>query len=334
MSYDEILKSLKNRIFSPVYLFHGDEPYFIDLLTDYISDHVLDESAREFNQTVLYGLDVTGSQVVDIALRYPVMSSHQVVIVREAQNMDKELEALVKYATNPFKSTILVIAHKYKKVSRMKGLEKIVQKNGVVFESKKLYENHVGPWIDKHLEKNGYRVTPEATQLLAESLGTDLSRIVNECSKLMINLPKGTTITPLTVEQNVGISKDYNIFELTRAITNRKMYRINQILLYFSANPKENPPLVHIVLLFQHFYRIWLYHQINDKSYSLVASALGVPPFTVKDYIEASKYFTFEKTCRILPLIHHYEMRAKGVNNDSVDDTELFRELVYRIMTY
>lgn len=332
MRYEEIIKDLKNRIFYPIYLLHGDEPYYIDALTDYISDHVLNDVEKEFNLTVVYGLDVTGSDVVDHAMRYPMMASHHVVVLREAQNLDKELEQLALYAANPSKSTILVIAHKYKKVSRLKGLEKVVQKSGLVFESKKIYDNQIPAWIEKFISSFGYRVPEGSSLLLANSLGNDLSRIVNECAKLMINLPAGATITPEIIEQNVGISKDFNPFELTRALSMRNVFKANQIINYFAANAKEYPAVLVISVLYTHFYRTWVYHQLADKSRKLAAPAIGVGDFALNDYIAAAKTYPFDKTNQILLLLHEYDMRSKGLHNDSVPGSELLKELIFKIL--
>jgi DNA polymerase-3 subunit delta len=332
MRYEEIIKDLKNRIFYPIYLLHGDEPYYIDALTDYISEHVLSDVEKEFNLTVVYGLDVSGSDVVDHAKRYPMMASHHVVILREAQNLDKEIDQLTLYAANPSKSTILVIAHKYKKVSRLKGLEKMVQKTGLVFESKKLYDNNVPGWIEKHISSFGYRIPESSSQLLANSLGNDLSRIVNECAKLMINLPAGSTITPEVIEQNVGISKDFNPFELTKALSMRHVFRVNQIVNYFGANAREYPAVLVISVLYSYFYKTWIYHQLPDKSRKSAASALGMSDYILNDYIAAAKTFSYDKTCQILLLLYEYDMRSKGLHNDSVSGPELIKELVYKIM--
>ena len=331
MTFEEITGDIKRKIYHPVYLLHGEEPYFIDAITDLIESTVLTDSEKEFNQTVVYGRDSDPGKIIDLAKRFPMMANYQVVIVKEAQDIDK-IENLQPYMEKPTPTTILVLAHKYKKIDSRKSFAKSIDKAGVLFESSRIYENKVPAWINSQVQSQGYSIRPEACQMLAEYLGNDLSRISNELEKLVINLPEGTAIDSALIERNIGISKDYNIFELQNALGSRDVTKANRIINYFASNTKQNPTIVVVTVLFGFFMKLMIYHQLKDKSPKSAASALGVNPYFVKDYALAAQNYPFKKLRVIIGLLREYDLRLKGVNNGATDESELLRELIFKIL--
>lgn len=331
MEFNDILSDLKSKKYKPIYFLSGDEPYFIDKISDYIEKKVLDESEREFNQTVLYGRDTDVGTIIGEAKRYPMMSDRMVVIVKEAQNI-RNIEDLDGYVNNPLDSTLLVICYKYKTLDKRKAFPKTVAKKGVLFESKKLYENKIPDWISGYLKEKKYTVSPKSSQLLTEYLGTDLGKISNELDKLMINLPPGTEITPDHIQQNIGISKDFNTFELNDALSKRDIVKANQIVNYFAANSKDHPIPVTIASLNTFFVKLLRYHFLEDKSKDAAARALGVHPFFVSDYINAAKNYPTAKIKGIVSNLREYDLRSKGVDNASADEGELMKELIWKIL--
>lgn len=331
MNHNDILNNLKKRIFHPVYLLTGEEPYYIDVISDCIEENILNESEREFNQLVLYGRDTDMLSVISNCKRYPMMSSHFVVSVREAQELDN-FEGLELYLEKPLDSTILVISYKYKKFDGRTKLAKKIKEKGVLFESPKIYDNKIPDWITNYLKDRSYSITPKASILLTEFLGTNLGKIVNELDKMLINLKEGAVVDEDAVERNIGISKDYNIFELQRALGQKNILKANMIVRYFAANLKENPLLKVIPILHQYFVKLMIFHQLNDKSQQNVAAALGVHPFVVREYLEAGRNISFGKLTEIISILREYDLRAKGLNNESTPEGELMREMVYRIL--
>ena len=331
MDFDQIINDLKNKIYYPIYFLAGEEPYYIDAISDYIEEHILTDMEKEFNQTVVYGRDTDVMSIVSLAKRFPMMANYQVVIVKEAQEIST-IEDLLPYVEHPLNSTLLVIGYKYKKVDKRKSFYKTVNKKGVLFESKKIYDNKVGEWISSYVGARGYRITPKAAILFSEFLGNDLSKIVNEITKLLINVAPGSEINDVIVEQNIGISKDYNIFELQNAIGTRDILKANQIVNYFAANPKENSIIKTISLLFNYFTKLFIYHQLEDKSRNNVASALSVSPFFVQDYQKAARNYNIKKIAEVIGLLRDYDLRSKGVNNISTNEGELLRELMFKIL--
>jgi DNA polymerase III subunit delta len=330
MSFEEIIKNLKNKVYKPVYFLMGEESYFIDEISDYIEQNILDAAEKEFNQTVLYGKDVDVPTIISYAKRFPMMANYQVVIVKEAQVLKENIEKLHPYIEKPLHSTILVICYRYGKIDKRKGFAKLLDKQGVLFESQKIYENQVPDWINKHLKKLNYGISTKAAQLLAEYLGNDLGLISNELSKLIINLPAGTEINPAHIEQNIGISKDYNVFELCRALEQRNTLRANQIVLQFAQNEKENPIQKVLYSLYSSFSKILIYHSIPDKSKNNVAAALGINPYFVGDYAIAAKNYNPAKLFRIMSLLREYDVKSKGVDSNT-EGPELMKELVFKI---
>ncbi|MFO7829121.1 MAG: DNA polymerase III subunit delta [Bacteroidales bacterium] len=333
IKYDQILSDLKNRIFKPIYFLFGDEPYFIDLITKYIQENVLSESEKAFNQTVLYGKDNDIYNVINAAKRFPMMANHQVILVREAQNI-KDIEPLIHYATSPLKSTILVINYKYKTLDKRKKLYKVLQDNAVVFESRKLYDNEIPVWINNYVKTKNRNIDPNAGMLLNEYLGNDLSKIANELDKLIITLPENEVkITTLHIERNIGISKDYNNFELHKALTQKNVLKANRIVNYFAHNPKDNPITLTLTTLYMFYSKVLAYHFIKNKNDKRgVAATLKVNPYFVGDYETAAKQYNPKKVVDIIELLRAYDLRSKGYNNVSTSHGELLKELIYKIL--
>jgi DNA polymerase-3 subunit delta len=329
--FDHILSDISKRIYYPIYLFSGEEPYFIDQLSDAIENGVLSEDEKGFNLTVLYGRDADARMIIENAKRYPMMASHHVVIVKEAQDI-KSLDELSAYAEKPLNSTILVICHKYKKYDKRKSLVKIVEKKGVFFESARVREDKMPAWISTQVTAQGYTISPKANTMMADFLGNDLGKVDNELRKLYISLPKGSQITEKIVEDNIGISKDYNIFELQNAIRDRNIVKANRIIAYFASNPKENPLVRNINLLYGYFTKLLIYHSLPDKSNKEIALALGINPFFANDYHTAGRNFSFEKVSQVISLLREYDLKSKGLGNGSADENELTKELIYKIL--
>ncbi|MDU8886847.1 DNA polymerase III subunit delta [Yeosuana sp. MJ-SS3] len=327
-----LVNDIKNGIFKPVYFLMGEEPYYIDKISDFIEEHVLPEDQKSFNQMVLYGRDVSIDDIVSNAKRYPMMADYQVIIVKEAQDLSRTIENLEAYLQNPQLTTLLVINYKYKKLDKRKSLFKTLKKNSVVFESKKLYENQVPDWIRRVLSPKDYTITPKASQMLIEFLGTDLSKINNELEKLQIVLPKGTQITPKHIEENIGISKDYNNFELRKAIGEKDMVKAFRIVNYFGQNPKDNPMVVTIALLFNFFSQILHFHGLKDKSPRNVSSALKINPYFVNEYITAARNFPMKKVSGIVSSLREFDVKGKGVGANAVPQGDLLKELLVKIM--
>ena len=311
----------------------GEEAYYIDKISDFIEDNLLDEAEKGFNQMVLYGRDVTIDDIVSNAKRYPMMAERQVVIVKEAQDLSRTIEKLASYAENPQPTTVLVINYKYKKIDKRKALYKAINKNGsIVFESKKLYDNQVPDWIRRVLKGQGYDISPKAAQMLVEFLGTDLSKVNNELDKLKIVLPKGTQITPEHIEENIGISKDYNNFELRKAVGARDIVKAQRIAKYFGDNPKDNPMVVTVALLFNFFSQLLHLHGMTDKNPRSVASALRVNPYFVNEYIIAARNYPMKKVSATIALLREFDVKGKGVGANAVPQGDLLKELLVRIM--
>lgn len=331
MTFEQILSNLHNKIYHPVYLLQGEEPWYIDQISDLIEDNVLDENEKEFNQMVFYGRDSSVQQIVDAARRYPMMANHMVIIVKEAQDL-KKIEDLATYCQKPTPTTILVLCHKHRKVDGRRALAGAVKKTGVLFEAKQLYENQLPEWIRQHIEDKGYSITPNAVMMMAENIGTNLSKIDNETQKLLVNLPAGGKITEALVEQNIGISKDYNVFELTKAIGQRNQLKAIQIILYFADNPNDHPMVLLTGALTNYFLKIIKAHALQGKDTKTIASVLEVNPFFVQEYTSAARNYTLPQVKQIINLLKQYDLRSKGVDNTSTEQGELMKELVFRIL--
>lgn len=311
----------------------GDEPYYIDKIAQFISDNILTEEEKGFNQMVLYGKETSLEQVLSNAKRYPMMSERQVVIVKEAQHLSRNIEELSSYAENPQTSTVLVFCYKYKKLDKRKKLHKTLLGNGsVIFDSKKLYENQVSDWIRLTLKQKGYAISHKASVLLVEYLGTDLSRINNELEKLQLVLPKNTEINPDLIEKHIGISKDYNNFELKKAIGEKNIVKATRIINYFAQNPKDNPFVVTVSLLHNFFTQLLQYHGLSDHSPKNVASALRINPYFVGEFQIASKNYPMKRVSSIIAYLREMDLKGKGVGAYNISQADLLKELLVKII--
>lgn len=328
----QLVTDIKNKQLKPIYLLMGEEAYYIDKISDFIETTVLTEEERGFNQMILYGRDVTIEDIVSNAKRFPMMAERQVVIVKEAQDLVRTIDQLTDYAKNPQPSTVLVLCYKYKSIDKRKAVYKAIKKSGYVYESKKLYDNQVPDWIRRVLSPKGYSITPKALQMLVEFLGTDLGKINNELEKLQIVLPKDTQITPEHIEKNIGISKDYNNFELTKAIGSKNTTQAFKIVHYFAENPKDNPMVVTVALLFNFFSKLLHLHGMSDKNPRGVASALKVNPYFVNDYLDAASNYPMRKVSQVIGTLREFDVRSKGVNSNAVPQGDLLKELLVKIM--
>src|ERR1035437_8262100 len=332
VTYEEIISDLKKRIFKPVYLLAGEEPYYIDLITEHIQEKVLAEDEKAFNQIILYGEDTNIAAIIDTARRFPMLSSHQVLIIKEAQAL-KKLEELIIYLEKPLLSTVLVFSYKYKTIDKRTKLHKILESHGVYFESPRISDYLIPAWIERYLMTKGIKADPSASAMLTEYLGTDLHKIVNELDKLIITLPAGEPqITTTLIEKNIGISKDYNNFELQKAIGERNILKANMIIHYFADNPKDNPITLSIASLFGFFSKLLTFHYITDKSKNNVASVLKINPYFVKEYENSASKYNVAKTVQIISLLRTYDMKSKGYCDPGTDPGDLLKELVFRIL--
>jgi DNA polymerase-3 subunit delta len=331
--FEEIMSDLKNRIYKPVYFLAGEEPYYIDLITSYIEKNVLPEAEKAFNQIVLYGgEETTIASIIETSRRFPMMSNHQVVIVKEAQNL-KKIEDLVYYIEKPLNSTLLVFNYKFKVLDKRTKLHKLIDTNAVYFESNRLKDYEVPQWIERYLMLKGIKTEPNASAMLTEYLGTDLHKMANELDKLLITLPAGKpVVTTELIEKNIGISKDYNNFELQKAVGDKNIYKANMIVHYFADNPKDNPINLTIASLFSLFNKLLVYQYLTDKSKNNVASALKVHPYFVRDYENWATRYNVKKTVAIIDLLRTYDMKSKGYGDLSSTPGDLLKELVYKIL--
>ena len=331
MNYKEIISSISNKDFHPIYFLMGEEPFYIDKISDYIAEKVLKAEEKEFNQSVLYGKDVEVAQIISEAKQFPFGAEKRVVIVKEAQNI-KNIEQLETYLDSPQPSTLLVICYKHKKIDKRKKFGKTLCKKALVFESKRFYDNQVSNWIEKYLSEKGYKIEEKASFMLAEFLGTELSNISNELDKLMLIVKKEEKITASIVEKNIGISKDYNIFEFQQALGSKDILKSNQIVNHFAANPKNHPLVVTLGMLFSFFQKLMTYHSIKDKNRNNMVAELKVNPYFVNQYSSAARNYSQSKLFDIFTYLKQYDLKSKGVNNTSTKDGELLKELVYRIL--
>lgn len=336
--YKDILSDLKKKIYRPIYFLMGEEPYYTDLLAKYFAEHVLEEHERDFNQTILYGKDTELGTVVDAARRFPMMANNQVIILKEAQHI-KTWDALAQYAQSPQEATILVVCYKYGKPNQrtkaVKDMMKTIKSKGVVFESPKVKEYKMGEWISAYLKAKGYSADTKTVQMITEYLGNDLSKVTNELDKLMVVLPAGSRISPADVEENIGISKDYNVFELTKALGVKDAKKTLQILIYMGKNPKEHPIQMTMPLLFRFYRNLLLYKYLpaNERNNdNTAATRLGVSPWAVKEYKTASRNYNGQKLVDIISILREYDMKSKGVGANAMPPEEMHKELGFRLL--
>lgn len=322
----KIVNDIKAGNIKPIYFLMGEEPYFIDKVSDYIEKNILTEDEKAFNQTVLYGRDVTVEDIVSTAKRFPMMAERQVVIVKEAQELSRNIDKFESYFENPMPSTVLVVCYKYKTLDKRKKVTKVVTKNGVVLESKKLYENKIAEWIKRVLQGKKLNIDPKAAAMLIDFLGTDLSKIANELDKLAIVLPQNGTVTPEEIEKNIGFSKDFNVFEFRNALGKKDKNKAYKIAYYFAENPKENPIVMTTSLVFSFFVQLLQYHGLKDKSSA--ASVLKINPYFIKDYEVAAKNYPMRKVSQIVAKLREIDVKSKGVGANGLKDVELYKELL------
>lgn len=331
MDHKLVIKNIKDKKFEKIYFLHGDEPYFIDLITEALIENVLEEHERDFNQTILYGKDAELLSLIAELKGFPMMSERRLVILKEAQDFKKldELEAYMEY---PLDSTVFVINYKYGTFDSRKKVMKSVAKNGLVFKSEKVKDYILPDWIQTYVKTTGYSITGKAAILLSEFLGNDLSRIVNELDKLYILLEKGTAINEIHIEENIGISKDYNVFELTNALGANDLVKAYKIVNYFEMNPKATSIVVVIPTLFRFFSQLMRIHFLPNKSKDTVANALKVHPFVAGELVRATTIYNPSKLARNIEILHDFDLRSKGVGDSSSSEGELMREMIYSLM--
>jgi DNA polymerase-3 subunit delta len=327
----KITKDIKAGNIKPVYFFMGEEPYYIDKLTEFIENNVLQEHEKDFNQTVIYGRDATIEDIISTAKRFPMMADRQVVIVKEAQDLIRTIDKLESYIENPQPTTVLVFAYKYKTLDKRKKITKTIAKYGVLFESKKLYDYQVGDWIKRTLSGKGYGIEPKAIAILVEFLGTDLSKISNELNKLKIILPKGHTFTANDIEENIGFSKDFNNFELKKAVGEKNQLKAYKIIDNFAQNPKDNPIVLTISLVFGFFSQLLQYHGLKDKNPKNVAAVLRVNPYFLKEYDVALKNYPMKKVSAIIATLRDIDVKSKGVGANALPNSDLLKEMLIHI---
>lgn len=321
----------------------GTEPYYIDKITDYIADNVLTEAEKAFNQTVLYGKDIDLGTVINTARRFPMMANYHVVIIKEAQNIKgidgvpgkskpPKPNPLQLFLENPPKSTILVINYKYDSLDKRTKFPKTIEKSGVLFESKKLYDNQLPQWITTYLNERNYKIDLKAASLMAEFLGSDLCKITNEIDKLIIVLPQNSAITPEIIEKYIGISHEYNIFELQKAIGSKDILKANRIVNYLGKNSSDMPPLVVVSNLFEYFVKILKIHSSPQKSREDIAAMIGIPSFFVEEYQRAAKNYSMGKTIQNINVLRQFDLKTKGVEVGKIDPVDLLKELIFRLI--
>jgi len=350
MSFEEIMGELKNKVYRPVYYLMGEESYYIDEITNYIAGNVLTEQEKDFNQTILYGKDVNIPAILGVARKFPMMANYQVVVVKEAQNVAgingkdtgeeqgsskkyRASDAFLLYVQKPLKSTILVINYRYGTINKKLKLYQAINETGVIFESKKLYDNQIPAWVAAFLKHRNVAIEPEAIILLCDYLGTDLGKIANELNKLIICLPTpDAKITTSQIELNIGISKEYNVFELRKALANKNTYKANQIVNYFANNLKDNPLIIILTSLFQFFTKVLVYHQLADKSRQNASAEMSIPVYFIYDFESAAKKYSAAKIIQVISLIRQYDLKSKGVDNNSTSEGDLLKELIYKIL--
>lgn len=332
MTFEQIKADIKSRSFKPVYLFMGDEPYYIDQLTDLLVETVLPEEERDFNQTILYGMETDVASVITLARSFPMMSEYQLVVIKEAQGLSK-IEELELYAKNPLHTTILVLNYKNGTLDKRKKLYATIEKHGVVFESGKIPEYKIPAFISSYIQNKGLSIDQKSAQMLSDYLGNDLSKLTNEIAKLLIAMPSGQKqISAALIEENIGISKDFNNFELLKAIIDKNVFKVNRIADYFDKNPKNNPMIVTLVVLFNFFSNLMICYWAKNKTEQGIASELGFrSSYQAKDYVTALRNYNAFKCMEIIALLRTYDAKCKGVDNVSSSDGELLKELLYKI---
>ena len=334
VSFDSIKKDILKREFAPIYLLMGEESYFIDILTDLLQENVLSETEKDFNLRIFYGVDSDVKDIITAARRYPMMSDYQLIMLKEAQSLDR-FEELELYCKNPVKSTVLVIGYKHGNVDRRKSLIKHIEKEGgVVFESKKLYENQVAPFIHTYFTERGIKIDVKSAQMIVDFMGNDLGKLVTQLEKLEVSMPQGLrTVDADLIEKNIGISKDYNNFELQKAIIEKDFEKANKIVDYFAKNPKDNPVFFTLAVLFNYFSNLLECFWLPQKNEQNVMTALNLKSsFFARDYMTGLRNYNANKVLSIISDLRTYDAKLKGIDNVSAGQGDLMKKLVYRIM--
>lgn len=331
MKFEDIISELKQKKYQPVYFLTGEQNYYIDFISDYIEKNVLTEAEKGFNLSILYGKECNAKDIAIKAKQYPMMSAYQVIIIKEAQELSN-IDALEDYINNPLDSTILVICYKHKKLDGRKAIAKALKNHTVYFETPRVYDNQIPDWIINYLHKKGRTITPKAAILMANSLGIDLQKIANELEKLLVAVPQKITIDVEHIEKYIGISKDYNVFELQNALGKRNKKDAFRIVYYFAENEKAGPMPMITILLYKYFANIMKLHFLPSKSRSEISSALGINPFFVSDYLDASKNYHPKQISKIFQIIQDYDLKSKGYKNTSTTQGELLKEMIYKII--
>ncbi|RZP08358.1 MAG: DNA polymerase III subunit delta [Flavobacteriales bacterium] len=330
---NSIISKINNKVYSPVYFLMGEETYYIDLISDLLENKVLSEEEKSFNQTILYGKDTTAEEIISVCKRFPMMSKFQLVIIKEAQDLSSKIDGLINYLLNPMHSTVLVINYKYKTLDKRKKIYKAIQKFGLILNSKKPYENQVSTWILNKLKEDNYTIDLKANQMLVEFLGGDLKMINNQLNKLKLLKPENNYIDPKLIEKNIGISKDFNIFELRNAIGSGNLSKALVIGNYFSSNIKAYPTQLVLSSLFNYFIQIFQFHSLNNKSDINVASTLGINKFFAKDYHKAAKIYPMKKISSIITLIKNIDLKSKGYGVSNNSQQNILNQLIIQIMS-
>ena len=334
----QIENDIQNNTFSPIYLLMGEEEYYIDYLTKLIQKNSLKDHEKDFNLNIVYGKDTTVADIISISKQYPVMSEKKLVIVKEAQDLVKKdidgnsFDDLISYINSPLNSTILVLNFKHKSLDKRKAIYKAILKNGLVFESKKLYENQAQDWIISYLQSFDFTIDKKSSFLITELLGTDINKIANELDKLIVLKSKVKTINSDDVEKFIGISKEFNVFELRKAIGEKNLFKCMKIIDYFSKNPKSNPIVVIVSLIFDFFVKLFIYHSLSDKSDRSVASALKVNPYFVKDYSSSAKNYSMKSISSKISILREFDLKSKGLGATNITNSDLLKELIFKLL--
>ncbi len=344
VTFEKLIHDIREGKFSPVYFLMGEEPFFIDVVCNFLESKVLGEEEKEFNFSVFYGKDAIMPEIISAARRFPMMARYNLVLVREAQNLknlsprgddesfNAEYEALIRYVEKPLNTTILVFSHKYKTIDGRRKLAKLISEKGILFESKRVYDDKLPEWIDRYVRGKGYAINQQAARILADYLGADLSKVTNEIQKMFLDIEKGQEITPQIIEEKIGISKDFNVFELQKALGTLDHPKAFRIAKYFGANQKANPLVMTVALLQQYFTKLMVYHYSPDRTEKGLAAALGVHPFLLKDYHPCAKNFPPSRLEKVFSHLLECDLKSKGVGVASTDQGELLVELVFKIL--
>jgi DNA polymerase-3 subunit delta len=332
MSVEKIITDWKKGKFRPIYWLEGEEEYYIDQAVDYAEHRILTESESSFNLSIFYGKDANWADVINACMRYPMFSERQVVLLKEAQQM-KDIEKLEPYIENPLASTVFVVSYKDKKLDARKKFAKLVKDKGVLVTTKKIYDKQLPEWTQEVLHGRGLTITPKALAMLVDHIGNDLTRIENEIGKMVINLGKRTHITEEDIEQNIGVSKDFNVFELQNALAVKDLSRSIRIIQYFEANPKAAPIQLVLPALYSFFNKVFMIYGAGTQDEKTLGSTLGVPPYYVKDYIRAAQLYTYPGVENVLLLLHHYNLKSIGIGDADTKDAELLKELVVKMIS-